>query len=200
MKKQTPKVKRSAIRMRLAGTDGMMKLAYRLCLQTRKAENLAIWREKSITLLEQGRHKPLLILRVAQGQRDAGVMENDQALTCIFLMAERLADDVALNDPKLKEISAIIHSIEKREGLANNEYWLNDDPNSPKDWTSLTKKWESRHNDIIAAMLKQCGEDAIADLFLNSREEFDLRFETGRRLVFKDGHNQPNYQGDTGSC
>ena len=177
--------KRSTTGTYLSYAADLLRIANQLSIQTRKAENTAIWCEKSSTLLEQEKNEPLSILKAAQAQRDSGIMENDQALSCIFLMVERLADDIIPNDPKLRAISAKIDAIEKREGLAEDEYWMSSDPNVPADWQALIKKWERCHNEIIVAILKQCGEYEIANLFLNRKEEFDLQFETGRCIVFK---------------
>lgn len=190
MKKQPTKVKKIAQRRNISNTIDLLKIADRLQVQARKAENIAIWQTKSAALLKQGGQEPLSILKAAQAQRDAGFMDRDQTLYSIFMMAEWLADDIVPNDPKLKEISTRISAIEKHGELADDECWLINDPDIPQDWRALIKMWDHHNDEILAAILKQCGEYEIADLFLNNREEFDLRFEAGRRLVFKDGPDQ----------
>ena len=191
MKKQTIKVRKIAQYKHISDTTDLLNIVDHLRVQTRKAESLTIWHNKFIVPLEQGRHDPLSILKAAQVKRDVGVMDNDKALSCIYLMAEWLAEDVAPNDPKLKEISARICSIEKRNGLVGGEFWLNGDPDAPEKWREWTKKWNHRHKEIIAAIMKQWGEYEIADLFLNNKKEFHRRFENGRRHVFKNRLNQP---------
>ena len=81
--------------------------------------------------------------------------------------------------------------IKKREGLEEDEFWTASDPVSPKEWRILNDQYDHRIDEIIAAFLNLYGENETADLFLHNKEEFDRRFEAGRRLTFKKILGQP---------
>ena len=174
----------------LLDVKDLLKITTQLGVEVRKAENFLNWQERCNAILEQGRHDPLSILKAIQITRDAGSMDKDIAFCKIFLMAEWLSDDFVLKDQTLEDISAEMSSIEKYHGLSDNEFWRSDDPDVPEEWKALNKKWAHHHDKIIAAILKQCGENEIADLFINNRESFNLRFETGRCKAFKGSNGQ----------
>lgn len=188
--KKNIKGKQSALLKYTSGVDDLLKIADSLQMQIRRAEKLLTWQERCNAILEQGRHDPLSILKATQMTRDAGAMDKEIAFCKIFLMAEWLSDDFVLKDQTLEDISAEMSSIEKYHGLSDNEFWRSDDPDVPEEWKALNKKWAHHHDKIIAAILKQCGENEMANLFLNNRESFNLRFETGRCKVFKGSHGQ----------
>ena len=74
-----------------SGVIDLLKIAERLGKQTRKLDNLINWREKTFSLSRRSdlKRNPVSLLKAAQVQRDAGIMNSDRALSCIFLMAER---------------------------------------------------------------------------------------------------------------
>lgn len=170
----------------------LMDIAHRLQVETRAAENIVKWRDK--TLASHGLKGPELtlpLLRTAQAQRDAGVMDADMGFFVIVSQVEGIAgdmaDDVTVRDPVIQNLHAKLAAIKKREGLEADDYYMLNDPDQPEDHRLLEDQWAHRYDEIYDGIfidtLKQFGDDDIADLYLRDRATFDSRREVGRCLV-----------------
>lgn len=191
MKTKIAKKKQAASSAGQPGIGALLKIAASLRIQSRKAENVACWREKTFNYYVESEPVALTpkqdaaLLKAAQAQRDAGVLDADLALFIIYGIAERLAEDAVYADLELKKLSGKMRAVERREGGPDGG-WLLNDPDAPKDWKALNSQWVRRHEELIAAVLKRCGEDELADLVLNDQDELSRRSHAGHRLVFKD--------------
>lgn len=92
---------------------------------------------------------------------------------------------VATDDRILAEISKKIDAVQRNHGLKPDEYWARGD--GPEEYNALNAQWERRADELLYRHLKDFGADDIADLFKNSRSEFDVARERGRRAFFHKG-------------
>lgn len=177
---KTVMAKRPAPRKHLMGAVGLLEIANLLRVQIRRAENLATWREKIMPLLgPEERGRPSSLLRAVQVLRDADVMYADRAFFCICCFVLQLAED----DPAIKDLSAKMKAIQQREGLAEDRVLALNDPETPEDYKEMNR----RQDEIIAAILKQYGEDEIAGLLLNDHDAFERRLAEAIVQVAKRG-------------
>ena len=130
------------------------------------------------------------ILRATQILRDAGRYDQDQAFYLIFWSAERLASRRQEADQELNRISQLLDTIEEREGLEEDEDFRLDDLGTSADWQALAAKWSRRVTEIQAAVLREHGEDDMADLLLTDPDAFRHRADVGREQVFGPGFDR----------
>jgi len=73
-------------------------------------------------------------------------------------------------------------AIEAREGLGHLEFWKIGE--GPDDWNQLQEQADHRLDDLLVKAFRYFGEDTLADLYMNDRDEYDRRMEAGSRIVF----------------
>lgn len=55
----------------------------------------------------------------------------------------------------------------------------------PKEYRILVNEWEKTADGITADTFRECGEQLLADLFLNNQAEFDRLYQAGRAFFHK---------------
>jgi hypothetical protein len=94
------------------------------------------------------------------------------------------------NDVPLNELNTKIKKIQGREGLAEDEYFVRGDPDSPEDYQALIIEFEHRIDEIRVDILSEFDEDELAELFLNNRMKYIKRYYNGWRVLDKDDPNK----------
>jgi len=116
--------------------------------------------------------------------------DTDEAFFMVASAIEHYYNDVITKDPELSRIWDAMRAIETREGLADG-YTLEelehgyewDEGEGPDDWNQLNAEAERRINDLRVKVFHEFGEDALADMIMNSFDEFFRRFGAGREQV-----------------
>lgn len=116
--------------------------------------------------------------------------DTDEAFFMVASAIEHYYEDVITKDPELSRIWDAMRVIETREGLADG-YTLEelkhgyefDEGKGPDDWNQLAADWERRHDDLRVKVFHEFGEDALADMIMNSFDEFFRRFGAGREKI-----------------
>jgi len=128
-----PLGKRPAPWKGLPGAGDLLKIANRLRNSARKAEDIATWMGKALNVgvsqsknVEEGEDIVLggtlyEVVKVAQAERDAGMIAADEAFCILYRVAARMADVVIERDPKIQELSKKVEAIAKREGREEDE-------------------------------------------------------------------------------
>lgn len=104
----------------------------------------------------------------------------------IFGLAETV--DVIEGSPALESIGNRLRAIEKQHGLKGMEFWPRGE--GPPEWCDLDHEWERTFDKIIVGKFIEYGELEMAVLYASNREEFNRRYEIGRRLVSQRRHKE----------
>lgn len=158
---------------------------------------MASWRERSVAaLLSTNRHEGLIL--ATQIQREVGAIDADMAFHVIGLQAETIAWDGPLqHDAELTRLGEAIQAAERAYGLAEDQYWTRGE--APQEVETLQTAWEKRAREIEAQVLRDRGEDAMADLLLASPDEYAERMERGlRKFHGRRKPTPPAQAGDAG--
>lgn len=132
--------------------------------------------------LLSGHDKKESLLIIARENRDAGRGDKDEAFYIIYSIMEDLANERRETDAELAKISAAVQKKEKEYGLKKGEYWLKGD--APPDVEELEATWEERSSLIETAIMREYGENEMADLYMADRLAFFRRIERGREKIF----------------
>ncbi len=158
----------------------LLGIAARIMTLSAAAEPAPSWREKvkrSMTGVEDDR---VGILRAGQAMRDAGV-DLAFAYMSICMGAEDIAADREKTDAELARISAAIRKREKESGLKEGEFWPRG--KGPDDVKALNVAFEKRCRQIEADVLREYGEDEMADALLADEDAFDAKYREPGRLA-----------------
>ena len=178
-----PSKKAAAAKVAMKPTDESGKLlgiAARIMTLSAAAEPAPSWREKvkrSMTGVEDDR---VGILRAGQAMRDAGV-DLAFAYMSICMGAEDIAADREKTDAGLAKISRAIDAANKTHGLKEGEYWPRGE--APDDVEKLNAAYERRVREIEAAVLREYGENEMADALLADEDAFDAKYREPGRLA-----------------
>jgi hypothetical protein len=129
------------------------------------------------------------LIRKLQEQRDNNPAKADLVLYGIVLGIQKMSDyeiyELRIDD-RLKELNEKIKEIEIREGLEKGEIFILGDPDTPEDYEELNIEFNHRIDEINAGIMREFGEDELAELFMNDRKEFIHRYHNGWRILEKD--------------
>jgi len=186
MKMKTAKTKRTgpsapSMTKRMVGADGLLKIAARLKDQVQKADTGPGWRERTLAALADPDRKEGII-RSVQIQRDAGVMDADEAVFMLSMFAGQIAEDRYDTDAELKRINQAVDVANKAHGLPEDCVWNEDEV--PDELQKLYAAWDRRADGILADVLREHGEAVLADLLLSDHAAFHARVEPGRAKMF----------------
>lgn len=121
-------------------------------------------------------------VRIGQMYRDC-TGDTDDAFYMVARYIDEYVDGCMYDrDSELKRIHDAMDAIEAREGLGHLEFWKIGE--GPDDWNQLQEQADHRLDDLLVKAFRQFGEDALADLYMNDRDEYDRRMEAGRDKIF----------------
>lgn len=123
-------------------------------------------------------------LDMARFVRDSQRTDEDAAFFFIAFALDNLAEERKEKDAELARINAAIQTKEKEAGLAEDECWPAGE--APEDVEALRSEFDERCRQIDAEVMREHGEAAMADLFLNDEKEFFRRRVRGAILLAKD--------------
>lgn len=137
----------------------------------------------------QTRKKDEWFIKLYKIGRDAGEVDADEAFFHISLysedIAEDRADEVLMKDVEFKRINKAIDAANKKYGLKEDEVFNAAD--MPDDLKKLDAEYgrirEKISNASLGAVLREHGEDSMADLLLTDRAAYADRREKGRVKV-----------------
>jgi hypothetical protein len=159
----------------------LLEIATRLKDQVAEADAGLTWREKSIAALANSNDEEGII-RCAQIQRDEGGASKEESSHRIAFMAENIAIERIKKDKEIKRIGQAIDAAKKAYGLKDDEYWPRGE--GPEDVEQLDDEWDRRFDAIFAAVLREHGEDAMADLLITDKKAFHDLCEKGRAMTY----------------
>jgi hypothetical protein len=87
------------------------------------------------------------------------------------------------DNPTLTRLADQMHDIEKRYGLAKNEYWTID--TAPAEYQALSAEYDRVADALFGDALERYGLNEVAELWRNDRREYDALREGGRRRIFE---------------
>ncbi len=129
------------------------------------------------------------LIRKLQGQRDTNPAKADLVLYGFALGIYKISDYEIYElriDYRLKELNEKIKEVEIREGLEKGEVFIPGDPDTPEDYEELNIEFNHRIDEINADIMREFGEDEMAELFMNDRKKFIHRYHNGWRVLEKD--------------
>jgi len=179
-KKKAPKTKRAPAPVtpkRSNAAADLLSIAAALKDHAAKWDPGPTWRDKVIVAMT-GPDDRAAIIQAAQIERDAGVLEADSCFYILDRFANDAADDRREDDAELNRIGQEIAAAEKAHGLKEDEYF--DDDEMPDDIEQMEIALLRRTDAILAAILREYGEDDMADLLLNDRDAYLDRVYSGR--------------------
>ncbi len=121
--------------------------------------------------------------------RDTNPAALDLVLYGIALGIEKISDNRIYEeriDAGLKKLSEKIKEIKIREGLEEGEIFPPGDPDTPEDYQVLNIELNHRIDEINADIMREFGEDEMAELFMNNRNKFIPRYHNGWRTLERD--------------
>jgi len=128
------------------------------------------------------------LIRKLQGYWDVNRAKTDLVLYGISLGVQKITDNRIYEqriDAKLEELNEKIKEIEIREGLKKGEIFILGDPDTPENYEALNIEFNNRINEINAEIMKEFGENEIAELFMNDRKVFIHRYHNGWKVLEK---------------
>mgnify|MGYP000924584136 FL=1 len=185
MKNAPTKKTRASLNMKRArrfdkssSAGDLLTIAARLGKAAEKAALAAGGRDMAKAILARQEDRPDNIVRAAQFMKaaDVDVQGNNFAIAwgCYLIAHDRME-----TDPDLARISAAAKKKEKEYGLKEGEYWPRGE--APDDVEELNNKWERRTREIEAEVLREFGEDEMADALLADHDAFlKAYWEPGR--------------------
>jgi len=123
-------------------------------------------------------------LDLVRSVRDMRTADEDEAFFFMTFALDNLAEERKAADAELIRLSKAIDAKYKEYGAAEDEYWP--DGEAPEDMEELRTAYDERSRQIDAAVMREHGEDGMADLFLNDEKEFFRRRVRGLLLMSKD--------------
>lgn len=107
------------------------------------------------------------------------------------------AETVAADKDTCAELSARMDSIRRREGLADDEFWVMKDE-GPQDYRELDDQFgrvlERVADTVFAFVLRRYHMDEHADLFERDRVAFEIQREVGRRVISPPGQRDRGHR------
>jgi len=117
-------------------------------------------------------------LAVFQAIRDAGALSADAGFHLVAWQIEQIL--MVAEEEELWEIHEQLDAIRQDHGLAEDEDWLADE--APPDYQELNRQYEDAYDDLYRRLLERHGEHVMAQLYFDDQDEFDRRWEAGRRF------------------
>jgi hypothetical protein len=101
-----------------------------------------------------------------------------------FLVARTLVvfAEEADEPPDIREMSDRIQEIERAHGLRGDEYWHIGE--GQPEWEEVQRRYSDASDEFHARVMREHGEDALASMYMNRRDEFRRRYEEGRMAIF----------------
>lgn len=158
----------------------LLGIAARIMRLSADAEPNESWRVKAKRSWAGVEDTSVGILRAGQIMRDADI-DVDFALFSICMGAEGIAADREKTDAGLARISRAIDAANKTHGLKEGEYWPRGE--APDDVEELNVAFERRVREIEAAVLREYGENEMADALLADEDAFNAKYREPGRLA-----------------
>jgi len=183
MKKPNKKTAARTAAMKPANeSEKLLGIAARIMKLSADAEPEGSWREKVKRTLSGCENQDEGMIRAGQAMRDAAI-DVDFANMTICCGAEDIAADRVKTDAELAKISRTIDAAEKAHGLGKDEYWPQGE--APDDVETLRAAYTKRSRQIEADVLREFGENEMADALLADEDAFNAKYrEPGRAAHF----------------
>jgi len=176
--------KRTPLSAKSAGGTDLLKIAAKIREQLNTADAGPSKTERAMMAIDHevpGNMTTGPYILIAQSIRDMGRAGEDQ----FFASVASFVDEIAWEDREIIRLSKAIDLKHKEAGLGEDETWP--DGEGPEDVEKLRTAWDSRFRQLKIAILRQYGEDQMADLLLNDPDAFQGRVEKGQKLYEEKG-------------
>lgn len=128
-------------------------------------------------------------VRGVQVARDLGVIDDDGACYLVSLLVEDAIGASIDQDATLRSIAAEMDAIERREGLAEDEFYFVNE--APADWQALSHRWDARFDAMQAEHFRRYGEEEMAAQLRLHPAEFRERCDRGWRTMLPGAADDP---------
>ena len=125
-----------------------------------------------------------IMLDRARKNQDAGLADEAACFFFKTIALDRLSEERIMKDAELARISADIEKQEKEYGLKEDEDWPAGE--APENVEALRAVYNERCHQITIDVMREHGEDEIADLFQDNEKEYYSRRLHGTFLLLKD--------------
>jgi hypothetical protein len=145
---------------------------------------LSAWLDEARKVLGMARKAATPAERVAAYQelRDSGFVSPPTGFFMVATAIDQIVDEEmteAKSREPLKGIGERMKAIEESHGLERCCHWLPRE--GPDMYEALRDQWERIAAELQADVLRAFGEDEMADLLVNSSEDFERRMDEGAR-------------------
>jgi hypothetical protein len=178
--------KRTPLSAKTAGGADLLKIAAKIREQLNTADAGPSRTERAMMAIDhevQGNMTAGDYIIIAQYIRDQGRAGENQ----FFAAVTSFAEDIALEDAELNRLYNASQAKHKEAGYGDgeDETWPAD--KRPADVQKIFDAWWDRFDQLRIAILRQYGEDQMADLLLNDPDAFQDRVENGQKLFDEKG-------------
>jgi hypothetical protein len=151
------------------------------------ANHLEMKGEKNPALVAEYHHKQMVRARVI---RHWDRLPEEARIYMAGMIANVIAEDAVMLAHDKDTLSALnqqIREIEKREGLEEGEYWPIGE--GPEDYQRLNREatalYDKVHDTVFTTVLRRYQLDDLADMYEETREEYERIFDSGRVFVIE---------------
>jgi hypothetical protein len=145
-------------------------------------ETEARWRGLAARLMELGDDAMDAQLLVAfRAAREEGVVPPDAGFFLVAHILTAMADEALSEDPRVRRLAQELDRMELEYGVGDGAWRDESDP-APEEWEALCAEYEAACDDARGAFFRAYGEEDMARLYLEDRDAFHRRFESGRRF------------------
>jgi hypothetical protein len=111
-------------------------------------------------------------LKSVQHMRSEGHFDSDTATYIMYgIVHEELEYEGWFDDPEIERIVDEMEALCAAHGLPEHSDFTGD-PNPPAEWTRLVNAMEHRERAILADVLRQAGEDGMAEQLVKAPDTF----------------------------
>ena len=113
------------------------------------------------------------LINLARELREGKELGDDEGFSAIAFFLDDIAEKRKETDTELARISRAIDRKEKDYGLGKDEDWPPGE--APDDVEKLRAAYDARSSQIDIDVMREHGEDEMADLFLNDEKTYSFR-------------------------
>ena len=107
------------------------------------------------------------------------------ARSLIFEADDRF-EHAGKSDPKLIDLANKMEIIRNQHHLEEDEdFWI-DDSDTPEEYKKLHALWDELANNIETSTMMEFGENEMAEIYANNRDEYERLYDAGFCLFYED--------------
>ncbi|MCC6930763.1 MAG: hypothetical protein IT359_17365 [Gemmatimonadaceae bacterium] len=122
------------------------------------------------------------LLRMIQAMADAGLFSAEERFFLVGHLSDAVVPSRAREDPRFPEVEREMQQVREEHDLAEGEDWYL--PEAPEAYRRLNDEWCRITDQEMAKWFRELGEYEIAWLLVGNQEEFEARWDVGRRELF----------------